>query len=134
MVRGADQLRFVSFMLSSTKAYLVATSNTTSKKKNEQTMGLSSSSSGPIDVFGEFAEMVDVCMKMCDLMLKMFTDQIGVMLSIEDEIGKLASDIVTTSGDIIDMSEKIVDMEGKMVETEELMVEVFACIGNSTLV
>jgi hypothetical protein len=86
---------------------------------------------GPMDAFGEFAEMVDVCMKMCKLVADMCTDQVGVMAHISDEILNLSKDIVTTSGYIVDMSANIVSMEGKMVETEELMVDLVDCISTS---
>lgn len=93
--------------------------------------GTGGSLGGPMDAFGEFAEMVDVCMKMCKLMADMFTDQIGVMAHIGDEILNLSKDIITTSGYIVDMSANIVAMEGKMVETEEIMTDLVECIGSN---
>lgn len=85
---------------------------------------------GPMDAFGEFAEMVDVCMKMCALMADMWSDQMGVMAHIGDEILELSKDIVLTSEEIVEMSENIVEMEGKMVETEEIMTDLVDCISS----
>lgn len=77
--------------------------------------------------FGEFAEMVDVCLEMSKMMADLVTDQVSVMNHMIDEVFKLSDDIIDTMDLIVDMSNKIVEMMEKMQETEEMMLELMSC-------
>jgi len=77
--------------------------------------------------FGEFVEMVDVCLEMSKLMADMVIDQVGVMNHMIEEVFHLSDDVVATMGLIADMSSDIVTMMDKMRDTEDLMLELISC-------
>lgn len=78
--------------------------------------------------FGDFVEMVDVTIKMMELMADTITDQIKMMNDVLKEMTNLSRDIVLTMGDIDTMAHDIQLMMQRMSETEELMSGLMRCL------
>jgi hypothetical protein len=72
-------------------------------------------------VFGDFADMVDLMIKMADTMTSLMTQELQEMNLIAKGIADMADQIVITMGLIGEMAQQINIMAGRIVETAQLM-------------